>query len=228
MLTANFCSTDGRGSFHQPKQSIPHTDGNVSLYRMNHFFLSTETFRSTDIPPLTFRSTGGMFSFYRMNHSFLPTKKTFRLTERHASFYRQKRFVLCTVTDVSFYLRKRFVLLPPTFRFYRRKRFVVPADGRTEQEGPIPPELSTCLCLEELYLHCNKLCGEIPDSLRSLRGLRYLYLHRVSRSRARTNHRRRQHKEAFFVSQTVFFFLKTETFWGPYFLWTRTMTMLRL
>lgn len=48
------------------------------------------------------------------------------------------------------------------------------------QVGSIPKELSTCTSLEELYLHDNRLWGKIPDSLRALRGLRYLYLYRVS------------------------------------------------
>lgn len=48
------------------------------------------------------------------------------------------------------------------------------------QVGSIPKELSKCTSLEELYLHDNKLWGKIPDSLRALRGLRYLYLYRVS------------------------------------------------
>lgn len=50
--------------------------------------------------------------------------------------------------------------------------------------GSIPTELSGCTALEELYLQENKLWGKIPDSLRALRGLRYLYLHRVSRGNA--------------------------------------------
>lgn len=48
------------------------------------------------------------------------------------------------------------------------------------QVGSIPKELSTCTSLEVLYLHDNRLWGKIPDSLRALRGLRYLNLHRVS------------------------------------------------
>lgn len=46
--------------------------------------------------------------------------------------------------------------------------------------GSIPKELSKCTSLEALYLHDNRLWGKIPDSLRALRGLRYLYLYRVS------------------------------------------------
>lgn len=48
------------------------------------------------------------------------------------------------------------------------------------QVGSIPVELSKCLSLEELYLHRNQLCEDIPDALRHLVELRYLYLHQVS------------------------------------------------
>lgn len=116
-----------------------------------------------------------------------------------------KSFIHSTETNRSADGTESFYRPTLIFRsIHRRKRSVQPTNGCTEQEGPLPAELSTCLSLEELYLHCNKLCGEIPDALRSLRGLRYLYLHRVSRRRARTCHRRLQHKEAFLsVNLTV-------------------------
>lgn len=48
-----------------------------------------------------------------------------------------------------------------------------------QQVGDIPAELAKCQQLQELYLHRNHLQGKIPEALRQLVQLRYLYLYQV-------------------------------------------------